>query len=205
MSEQIQELIDKIKTEGVQAADQRAREIEEQAKKKANDIIEQAKKKARQMIVDADNEIKKTEGSTRKALQQASRDMLLSLKKEIQNTLRKIVSAKIKEGLTAEDISRIILEISRKAIEGKTTESGIELILNPEDLQKLKDGFLFELQRQLKLSVHLRPSEDIGRGFLISFDKGKSNFDFTEAGLAQYLSAYLNDEVSALLKEAAVS
>ncbi len=157
------------------------------------------------MIAEADHEIKKTEGSTRKALQQASRDMLLSLKKEIQNTLRKIVSAKIKEGLTAEDISRIILEISRKEIEGKTAESGIEVILNPEDLQKLKDGFLFELQRQLKLSVHLRPSEDISRGFLISFDKGKSNFDFTEAGLSQYLSAYLNDEVSALLKEAAVS
>ena len=64
MSQQVQELIDKIKQDGIQQADQKAKEIEGQAQAKAQQIINEAENKAEQLIASAKEEIKKMEEST---------------------------------------------------------------------------------------------------------------------------------------------
>lgn len=202
MSQQVQELISKIKTEGLQAADQKAREIEAEATKKAAEIMENTQRRSRQMMAEAEAVIKKREESARMALQQAGRDMLLSLRKEIEKTLRGIVTAKVGEAMTPERLSHIIREVSQKAVDQNTVDKGIEVVLNAQDFKGLGNGFLAELQKQLKKPLELKSSDDMGKGFMISFDKGKSCFDFSDASLADYLSASLNEQVAALLKEA---
>ena len=59
MSSQVQELIDKIKSEGVLEAQQKAKTIEEQAKAQAHKIIEEAKREKERLIHQAqeDDEI----------------------------------------------------------------------------------------------------------------------------------------------------
>jgi len=200
MSQQVQELIDKIKTEGLQAADQKAREIEEQAKRNAQGTLDEANKRARELISDAEEEIRKKQEASRTALQQASRDTLLSLKKEVQKLLHKVIAAQVADALTPDKLSDIIAAVAHKSVDGKSADAGIGVVLSPKDLKELRDGFLAKLQKQLKHPVHFQASEDIGKGFTISFDSGKSSFDFSEAALAEYLSVYLNEELAALLK-----
>src|SRR3989338_5734913 len=200
MSQQVQELIDKIKTEGLQAADQKAREIEEQAKRNAQGTLNEANKRARELISDAEEEIRKKQEASRTALRQASRDTLLSLKKEVQKLLHKVIAAQVADALTPDKLSDIIAAIAHKSVDGKPADAGIGVVLSPKDLKELRDGFLAKLQKQLKHPVHFQASEDIGKGFTISFDSGKSSFDFSEAALAEYLSVYLNEELAALLK-----
>ena len=200
MSQQVQELIDKIKTEGIQAADQKSREIEEQAKRKAQSILNEANKRAQDLLLDAEEEIRKKQEASRTALQQASRDTLLSLKKEVQKLLYKVVAAHLADALTPQKLSDIIEQVVHKAVEGESADAGVEAVLSPKDLKELRDGFLAKLQKQLKHPIHFKASEDIGKGFTISFDQGKSSFDFSEAALAEYLSVYLNEELAALLK-----
>jgi V/A-type H+-transporting ATPase subunit E len=202
MSQQVQELINKIKTEGLQAADQKAREIEAEARKESEEIVENAQRRAQHMIAEAETVIKKREESARMALQQSSRDMLLSLRKEIEKILRGIVTAKVGEAMTPERLSHVIREVSQKAVDQDIIDKGIEVVLNAQDFKSLGNGFLAELQKQLKKPLELKSADDIGKGFMISFDQGKSRFDFTDASLADYLSASLNEQVAALLKEA---
>ena len=200
MSQQVQELIDKIKNEGLHAADQKARELEEQAKRNAQGILNEANKRAQDLLLDAEEEIRKKQEASRTALQQASRDTLLSLKKEVQKLLYKVITAQVADALPPQKLSDIITEIAHKAVDGKSADAGIEVVLSPEDLKELRDGFLAKLQKQFKGPVHFQASEDIGKGFTVSFDQGKSSFDFSEAALAEYLSVYLNEELAALLK-----
>ena len=200
MSQQVQGLIDKIKAEGLQAADQKAREIEEQAKRKAQGILNEANQRARDLLQEAGEEIQKKQEASRTALQQASRDTLLSLKKEIQKLLQKIIAAQVADALTPQRLAEIIGHVSQKAVDEKLTASGIEVALSPKDLRELRDGFIAKFQKQLKQPVEFKPSEDIGKGFTISFDQGKSSFDFSQEALAEYLSIYLNEELAALLK-----
>ena len=70
-----------------------------------------------------------------------------------------------------------------------------------KDLKKLKEGFLAKLKDQVKHPIQFQLAQDFGYGFTISFDNGRSCFDFTDKSLAEFLSQYLNQELSLLLKE----
>ncbi len=203
MSQQVQELIEKIKTEGLQAADQKAQEIEGEAQKNAQKIIEGAKKEAQQLIVQAKQEAQKMQASAQTSLKQASRDMLISLRKEVGGILQKIVAAKVGDVLTTQHLASIITEVAKKAVDGNQAAGGLEVAVSAKDLKELQEGFIAQLQKELKKPILLKASDDIGKGFVISFDQGKSSFDFSDVGLADYLGAYLNEQVAALLKEAA--
>ncbi|HBR13921.1 MAG TPA: hypothetical protein DD723_00025 [Candidatus Omnitrophica bacterium] len=205
MSQQVQELIDKIKSEGIQSAEQKAKEIEQQAQKKAGSIVMEATKQAQQIIAEAKTEILKIQKSSQTASIQASRDMLLSLRKEIQSALQKIISHQVHDTLTTENLAHILGLIVQKTLEGQNEEKDILVCLNPHDLEKLKAGFMAKLQHQLKQQVKFQSAEDIGKGFLISFDGGKSSFDFTDVALSEYLARFVNPQVASLIKEAALS
>ena len=201
MSQQVQELIDKIKAEGVEAADQKAKEIEDGAKASAQKVIAKAQAQAKQIIAEAETQAQKTRESTEMALKQSARDTLLALKKEIVETLQKVIAKEIKDSLSPEQLAGIISEVIKNSAKEDLANNAIEVTLNAKDLNKLKDGFVAKLQKEVKQPITFRSSDGIASGFTISFDDGKSCFDFSDASLIAYLSSYLNAQVAALLNE----
>ena len=199
MSQHVQELIDKIKTEGLQAADQKAKEIEDSAQANAQKIIADAQIQARHIIADAQAQAQKTHGSTEMALKQSARDTLLALKKEIEGVLRKVISRQVKDSLSPEQLSDIVGEVVKGSVQAGLVDNDIEVILNSDDLKKLKDGFIAKLQKEIKQPMTFKSSDGMSSGFTISFDEGKSCFDFSDESLVEYLSSYLNAQVAALL------
>lgn len=201
MSQQVQELIDKIKSEGIQTAKQEANKITKQAQDQASKINEDAKAATDQLLVNTKEDIKKMQESTNMALQQSCRDMLLALRGQIENMLKKIISLEVKDSLTADQLANIITEVIKNSSEADQSTSDIRVVLNAKDLKKLEESFVAKLQKQVKGTIQLESSDDIDKGFTISYDAGKSSFDFTDESLAQYLSQYLNAQVSNILKE----
>lgn len=201
MSQHVQELIDKIKIEGVQAADQKAKEIEDNAKASAQKVIADAQARAQHIIADAQTQAQKTHESTEMALKQSARDTLLALKKEIEGVLRKVISKQIKDSLSPEQLSDIIGQIVKGSVKANLADNDIEVTLNAGDLKKLKDGFAAKLQKEIKQPITFKTNDGISSGFTISFDEGKSCFDFSEASLSEYISSYLNTQIASLLKK----
>jgi len=58
---------------------------------------------------------------------------------------------------------------------------------------------LKELKEEAKKGIVLQPSDEIRAGFMISFDKGKSYFDFTDKALGEYISIHLQPRLRDLL------
>jgi len=201
MSQQVQELIEKIKTEGVQAADQKAKEIEGNAKTIAQKVAGDAQTLAQKIIADANAQALKIQESTQMALKQAARDTLLSLRKEIEAVLQKVVSRQVSDALSPEHLAGIIGEVIKKSVESNMAENDILVVLNPKDLNKLKDGFIAALQKEIKKPIKFQSNNDTAGGFTISYDEGKSCFDFSNDSLTEYFSAYLNTQVAALINE----
>lgn len=201
MESQVQGLIDKIKTEGIQEAEQKAGEIEQQAQSRGQDIINKAKQRADELIVGARQESKKIREATQTVLLQASRDMLLNLRKEIETILERIVAGDIHKALTPEELSGIIEETVKGYLAQNSDVSDITVTLASRDLKKLKEGFIAKLKTKIKQPITFQSADDMGAGFTISFDNGKSCFDFTDKSLVEYLGGYLNAEVSSLLKK----
>ncbi|MBL7151049.1 MAG: hypothetical protein ISS89_00455 [Candidatus Omnitrophica bacterium] len=199
MSEEIKGLIEKIREEGVMAAEDKARQIEEEARRSAHNIVEKARNEAQKIIADANRQAAAKEASTKALLQQAGRDLMLSLKEEIDSMLHKLIVSEVREALSPDELIRIITMLVK---DYSSSKAGADIIiaLNKTDCEKLTKGFLGKLKEEARKGIVLKPAEEISGGFIISFDAGKSHYDFTDKALAEYISLYLKPQLAKILE-----
>jgi V/A-type H+/Na+-transporting ATPase subunit E len=200
MAEEIRDLIEKINQEGIKAAEEKAQNIEAAAKQRADDTLAQAKLEAEEMIAAAKDRIRREDEKGKTLLAQAGRDLLLSLRKEINAMLGRIVVSGIQQALIPEALFKLLLEVVRNYSVGESSD--ITVFLNKEDLETLEKNFLHKLREETKKKIILRPAEEISGGFTISFDSGKSCYDFTDKTLAEYIGTYLKPKLNQILQEA---
>lgn len=200
MTEDIKNLIEKINQEGIQAAEAKAKAIEDEVRIKAGEILSKAKEEATQLINEAGEKIARMEEKEKTALAQAGRDLLLSLRREINAMLMRIIGLDVRRSLSPEAMYKIILELIKSF--GKKQGQDIVITLKKEDLEALEHAFLAKLKEETQNAVILKPSEDILGGFTVSFDSGKSQFDFTDHALAEYIGNYLKPKLNEILREA---
>ncbi|MCU0651345.1 MAG: V-type ATP synthase subunit E family protein [Candidatus Omnitrophica bacterium] len=199
MTEEIKNLIEKINQEGVVAAQEKARQIENEALKKTCNIIEQAKQEAEIIISSAKEKSERAKTKENALLAQAARDVLLSLKKEINVMLDKIILSDVHRGLDHGVLSDILSKMVSSSFEkGK---QNIIISLKKEDLHVLEKEFLPKLKEETRQGVTLKSSEEIRGGFTISYDGGKSEYDFTDKALAEYIGTCLKPELNQRLTE----
>jgi vacuolar-type H+-ATPase subunit E/Vma4 len=199
MAEELKALIDKIKEEGVLAAEESGRVIEDRARRTAEEVTAKAREKADALIAEARERITRMEAGSRAELKQASRDMILGLRKEISAMLDKIITSHVGKALDAEEMAKIIAALVKE--QGAEKREGIVVTLKKEDLEKLERQYLSELRTELKKGVTLRSSDEIQGGFLISYDSGKSYYDFTDKALARHLAFQMKPKLAEILNE----
>jgi len=198
MAEDIKDLIERIQQEGVKAAEDKAKEIEGQAKQQAEELIKKAKAAAEKIAADAQNQADKMQESTKISLQQAGRDLMLGLKKEISDMLGELIIYAAREALKPQELIKIIASLIKNYNE--KDKENISIALNKADLEKLEEGLFSELGREAKKGITLKGEDDILAGFTISFDSGKSHFDFTDRAMADYIGAYLKPKLKEILE-----
>lgn len=200
MAEEIRDLIEKINQDGIRAAEEKAQSIEAAAQRRADDILARARLEAEEMIAAAKDRIRREDEKEKILLAQAGRDLLLSLRKEINAMLERTTVSEIRQALTPEVLSRLLSDVVRNYSAGESSD--ITVFLKEADLEILEKSFLNRLREQTKKTIILRPAEEISGGFTISFDEGKSSYDFTDKALAEYIGTYLKPKLNHILKEA---
>ncbi len=196
MPEELKTLIEKIKKEGVEAGRKKAEDIERAAKESAEEVLAKARTVAQRLREEAQEKIRQEEAASRAGLQQAGRDLLLFLRQQIIATLDRLIAEEVRKALTAEEMAGLITHLVKEA---KVSGGGIEVSLSKHDAERLEEGFLAHLKKELKKDIVLKEDEDIGGGFVISFDAGKSHFDFSDKALAEYLGKSLRPRLAELL------
>ncbi len=195
----LQNFIEEIKKEGIEGANKEKEAIISDARSKAEAIINEAKREADTILDHAKQEIQKNKAAFETSMTQSGRDLILSLQQEIIRLFDKIVEREISGALTPELMKEIIIKIVDKWEMGERS-FGIEILLSEEDRQKLEDTLFDALQDEWKKGVVLKPIDSIQAGFRIGEKNGGVHYDFTEKGIAEALSAYLNQRVSRFLK-----
>ncbi|MDD1715459.1 MAG: hypothetical protein LUQ01_00520 [Methanolinea sp.] len=201
MAEEIRDLIEKINQEGIKAAEEKANAIEAAAKQNAEVILSSARKKADEMIASAEERIRRQDEKERILLAQAGRDFLISLRKEINSMLGRIIVADIQEALTPDALSHLLIEVVRNHRAGEPGE--ILMTLKKKDQEILENNYLTRLKEETEKGILLKPSGEITGGFTISFDSGRSYYDFSDRALAEYIGTYLKPKLNQILKDAA--
>jgi V/A-type H+-transporting ATPase subunit E len=200
MAEEIKSLIEKIQQDGIKVAEEKAKEIEDQAKKEADLILKNARVESESLISEAKDNLAKMEQSQKALLAQAGRDLVLTLKKEINAMLERLILQEIQGSITPEVMADILGQIIKE--QSKLGKEDIIVTLKKEDLNKLEKNFLARLKEEAKKGIVLKPSEEVRAGFLISFDNDKSDYDFSDQALSEYIGTYLKPKLAELLKNA---
>ncbi|MDD5115577.1 MAG: hypothetical protein PHW98_00720 [Candidatus Omnitrophica bacterium] len=198
MAQEIKDLITKIQKEGVEEAEKQAGQVMAQAELSAEKIVADARAQARKIIEEADSEAGKVRASTDASLRQAGRDLLISLRKEINSMLEGLLKLNVSRVLTAEELTGIIKDLIKAA--PLSLGSQIVISLSLQDKERLEKEFLRQLKEETKKQVVLKSAQEIDSGFIISFDSGKSSFDFSSQALADYISGSLRPELNKILK-----
>lgn len=202
MAEELKELIEKIQHEGVKVAEEKAAAIDAQAKRRAEETIKNAEREAGRIMAEAKAQIERLEQGAKDSVKQAARDTMLSLRKEIDSVLGRLVSAHVHQALTADELGRILATIVKGC--GSVHKDEIIISVRREDLAHIEKALISELGQEVKKGITLKTSADIRGGFLISYDRGKSYFDFSDKSLAEYLASQLKTGLADIVKEAAI-
>ncbi len=201
MEIQLQELIEQIKKDGVDAAEIQAAAILESAKAEAEKIIAEAKSQADKIMAEAKNENAKVVKSGEDALRQAGRNLLISFRESVTRELRAIVSDNVNAVYSSDAFAKLVIN----AVEcwaGKPEADDISVILNGSDLAKLEEALLAELKEKMLGGVTLKANDNFDGGFRVAVNNGAVYYDYSAEAVTDMLSNYLSPKVTALLKEA---
>jgi len=199
MEIQVQELIDKIKKDGIDTASKQASEMKKDAQTEAARIIETAKKEAEAIISNSKKEAERAEKASLAALQQASRNLILAFKDEIHALLNKIVNENVSVNYNNDLLKSILPELI-KNWSAKGSDN-LSLILPENELNQLQGFFTNQLKSELGKGVELKSNRKLAYGFQISNKEGSIYYDFSSEAVAGLLSTYLNPKLADILKD----
>ncbi len=201
MEIQLQELIEQIKKDGVDAAETQAEAILASAKAEAEKIISDAKAQADKIMVDAKSENAKTVKSGEDAIRQAGRNLLISFRESVTRELKAIVDDNVNAVYSSDSFIKLIIN----AVEcwaSKPEAEDVSVILNSNDLAKLEEAVLAELKSKMLGGVTLKANDNFDGGFRVAVNNGAVYYDYSAEAVTDMLSNYLSPKVTALLKEA---
>ena len=201
MEIQLQELIEQIKKDGVDAAQVEADAIVNTAKSDAEKIIADAKAQAEKMITDAKSEIDRITKSSEDAIRQAGRNLLISFRDSVSAELKAVVGENVNAVYSSEALSALIVDVVSNWAKTPDSEN-IAVILNSEDLKKLEQSLLSALKDRMLRGVTLKTNDNFDGGFRVAVNNGSAYYDYSSEAVISMISNYLSPRVIELLREA---
>ena len=201
MEIQLQELLDKIKKEGVEAAEAEASSIITSAQVEAEKIIANAKAEADKILQTAKTENDRIVRSSEDAIRQAGRNLLISFRESVTRELNAVVGENVTAVYSADALAQLIINV----VEGwakKPDAEDIAVILSTEDLKKLEGTLLAGLKDKMLKGVTLKANDNFDGGFRIAVNNGRVYYDYSTEAVVDMLANYLSPKVTELLKEA---
>ena len=201
MDIQVQELIDKIKKDGIDSASEESAKIKQDAEAEAKRILDAAKKEAAKVSEKARQDAERFEKAGVAALEQASRNLLLVFRDEVQALLDRLVAQQLKESYSDDVLKKVLPEVL--SAWGPKEQGSLDVLLSAASLTKLKSFFETKLAKEIKKGLELRSDSTLSGGFRIASKDGSAYYDFSADSVAEMLCAYLNPRLAEILRASA--
>jgi V/A-type H+-transporting ATPase subunit E len=211
----VQELLDKLRDDGVAAGQAQAERLVSDARVQAMEILDLAKAEAESLLLEARKQAAEFEASGKSALRMASRDVILSVREachdEFRNRLRQFVKHRLSDQKLLE---QMILELTAKNRPSDSTRHVSILLpssqVSAEDLQKeVRDvqpgslaAFVLGLTAEvLREGLTFGVSDDSGEGVRIKLLDEDVQLELTDQTITSVLMRYLAPRYRAVMQQ----
>jgi V/A-type H+-transporting ATPase subunit E len=217
VSQGVDELIIRLRQEGVEAGNSEAERILKAANKEARRIIDKANLQAQKRISEAKKESDALLSGGKAALKTAMRDMVLEMKTTLTEGFKADVRRLIEREMEQPDIIKsLILEIAGKVAKNVKIddETELELILPKQviDLEELQTSpetledsplteVVFGITREMMIKgVSFSLSDELTNGMQVKLKDQDVILDFTEQAVGAMLLQHLQPRFRAILE-----
>jgi V/A-type H+-transporting ATPase subunit E len=197
MDVKLENLIEKIKADGVEQAKQMADEILMKAKKESESILQDSRNEAGKIIEKSQKEAAVFEEKSKLAIKQAARDTELLVKEKLTSLFDRVFKKEISKTLTPDFLQGLILQLTSKW-DNKTS---FEIVLSEEDKSSLEKLLFSSLKNELKGNISIKISDNVSKGFHIRLEKEHLYYDFSDDSIADILKSFINPRLKEIIDE----
>ncbi|MEW6754315.1 MAG: hypothetical protein AB1505_25525 [Candidatus Latescibacterota bacterium] len=188
MEVKLDNLIEKIRKEGIEEAQQTSEQVVARAKQEAQAILAEARREAERIVEEARRQAAQAEANGRLALQQAARDAELLLKQRIDALFCRVFGKKVAGVMGPEFLKDLILRLTQEWGRG----GELEVAVGPGDREKLEQLLFAGLREEMKATISLTVSNRVASGFRIGMRGEDAYYDFTDETIALVLKSFLS-------------
>ena len=197
---QLKELIDTIHRDGVDKSRRESEALLRQARAQADGIVADAKAQAEALLAQARQEQEQMERSGRESLQQASRDLILKVRKQLEAVFSALLKEKAKDALGDREITAAIAAMISNWTPGR--QDRIDLLLPQDRFEALAKALRQALAGKIAAGIDIKSSADVADGFRVAEKDGQSYYDFSAASIAENLAVFLNPVMARIIADA---
>jgi V/A-type H+-transporting ATPase subunit E len=197
---QLKELIDTIHRDGVDKVRQEGESLLGQAKAQADEIVAAARVQANDLLANARREQERLEHSGRESLKQASRDLLLAVRKQLETLFAALLKEKSREALKDKEITAAIATmISNWKSE---SQEKIELLLPKKQFDSMAKALRKAMNKKIAAGIEIKVDEEVTNGFRVAVKDGHAYYDFSAESIAENLALFLNPVMAKIVSDA---
>ncbi len=202
MAEELQHLIDRIRDEAVDEGKKNADALISKAKEKAAAIVREAEETAKKSLAKAEKDAEIYTVRSTKALDQAARDLLITVGQGVENILSDLVGAALDDALGIEVLEKMMVTIAEAYAKNCENEQ-VELLINEKDQKDLIKFFAGRYKDKMIKGIEIHTDNEILKGFKVGLSNGRVYQDFTKEAIAEALINFLRPHLAEVVSRAA--
>lgn len=203
MAEELQSLIEKIRSEGIAAAEREGAEIVARAEARAAEIVREAEGRAARCLEEAGREEARSVERGTRAIEQAARDVVLRVGAVLGELFERVIGNSARAALEGEALGDLIRAVVRAYIGRGMGEGRVEILLSPTDHARLRDGLMAEFSGELGRGFDVVAEAGLGGGFRVWCEGERVLHDFSGEALGEALGASLRPALAEIVHRAA--
>ena len=195
MTQDLQQLLEKIQRDGVDKAHAEADRLLAEARAQAKATVEAARQEAAKIKADARQEAEAFERRAEETMRQSARDTVLNVEKAVTALFQNLLLTNVNTVLSEKTdlVARLAAEAVRAYLGGK---GDVEVAA----AAKLADVLRAKLAEDAIKGVTVVTDDATGSGFRIRLANGRIEHSFTGAAIAESLAKQLRPRLAALMK-----
>ena len=195
MTQDLQQLLEKIQRDGVEKAQTEAARIRGEAQRQAQAALDAAHAEAAAITADARREAEAFERRAEESIRQAARDTLLSVEKAVTALVTRALQKEVNAALGCTEL------VTGLATEAVRVYLGSQKTVEVAAAAQLVDTLRAKLAAEALNGVTVVTDDTTGTGFRVRLANGRVEHTFTGAAVADALALRLRPQLASLLKQ----
>lgn len=192
----INEIVELLKKDGIEAGKAESDKIISEAQQRAKEIINNANREKEKILQETQKDINKIKRSAEANIRMAINQGINQFREAIENTLlQPTIIKSIEKATNIETIKEMIITIVSAYSKAGFETNDLNIILNEQDRQKIKNTILSEIGKQIKNASSIEIIGDkVSKGVKLIQKSGNLSLEFTPESITEVLLSFVRSE-----------